>query len=270
MLFRVLLAGQLTWSIPLLTALVGIAVLYVFLRRRLTTRKRDDLQPLFFFTGLGLLYLMIGSPLSSISHLSFSLHMVQMSMLYFIIPPLILLGIPTNVYTRIITFHWIKKCKNLLFPKIALYTFAILFLIYHLPVTLTIFSQSSLIQNGYLIMLFGLSFGMWWPIVSPEWEQRFNKEQKKRYALLSGMVLMPACLLFIVNALLDGGNNPFVTQITSHLCTPAQSGTFTVLPPPFNTTFDQLLAGIFMLGMHKFGLVLTFKLGNKVIEQPES
>ncbi|WP_369293410.1 cytochrome c oxidase assembly protein, partial [Alkalihalophilus pseudofirmus] len=51
-------------------------------------------QPFLFFSSLILFYLTTGSPFAALSHLTFSSHMVQMSILFFIFPPLFLLGIP--------------------------------------------------------------------------------------------------------------------------------------------------------------------------------
>ncbi|MBY7145068.1 cytochrome c oxidase assembly protein [Virgibacillus sp. NKC19-3] len=146
----------------------------------------------------------------------------------------------------------------------ALYIFTALFLLYHLPFVLDILSQNALIQNGYLFLLFLLSFSIWWPITSPDVKQRLHGKQMKRYAFRSGILLMPACVLFTLTALTDGMNNPFLNQITSKLCVPPENGAFQLLPSPFNTEFDQLMAGIFMLGIHKFGIVFSLRLGNKI------
>ncbi len=265
MFWDVLLAGQLVWNTQLLIVLICIGIVYTFFIHRFTTLKLYHKQPLLFFLGLGFLYLTIGSPLYNISHLSFSLHMIQMSILYFIIPPIILFGIPESICNQVFEMQRLKKIMKLLFSaKMALYVFAVLFLLYHLPVVLNILSQSPYLQNGYLLLLFILSFGMWWPIASPDLKQRLCKGCMKRYGFLNGLILMPACLLFILTAFIDGGNNPFFAQITAHLCMPSQSSSFTLLPPPFNTKFDQIMAGIFMLGLHKFGLVMTFTLEKKV------
>lgn len=260
-----LLQESLAWDTRWLGYFICVAVIYAFLLGRLTNIKFYHKQPLLFLLGLGLLYLTIGSPLTSISHLSFSLHMIQMSILYFIIPPLILFGIPARMLNQVFAMSKLKRLGLLLSPKRSLHVFAVLFLIYHLPFVLNILSQYAYLQNGYLLLLFILSFGMWWPFAAPDVKQRFERKRMKRYAFRSGLMLMPACMLFIITALIDSGNNPFLSQITAELCMPAsQTGSFNLLPPPFNTKYDQLMAGIFMLGLHKVGLVLTFKLGNKV------
>lgn len=216
-----------------------------------------------FFLGLILLYFVTGSPLYTISHLSFSTHMLQMSILYFIIPPIILLGIPGLFFQRIENVFMIKGVRILLVtPKMALIVFAVLFFLYHLPFVLNVISLNSFLHNGYILVLFGLAFIMWWPLVTSYTEKYRCGKEKKHYAFLSGLILMPACLIFIVNALFDGAQNPLLHQFTAQLCLPSQTDSLSLLPWPFNSKFDQVIAGALMLGMHKFGLMLSLRLGD--------
>jgi len=251
MFYAVWLEGQLVWNMPLLAGLMCVGALYSFILLSFTNIKIHHQQPLLFFLCLVIIYVTIGSPLSDISHLSFSLHMIQMSILFFIIPPLFLLGIPDS-------FPEIIKGLNRLFlpPKAALYTFAVLFLLYHLPVVLTFLSQNSFVHNGYLFVLLVMSFSMWRPIV---------KGQNKRYAFLSGLLLLPACTLLILTAFIGGLNNPLLTQMTATLCiSPSDLSSLNILPYPFNTKFDQIMAGFLMMGMHKLALFVTVRIGKKV------
>lgn len=245
------LQGQLLWNTPLLAGLIVAAALYGFLLMNFTNGIIHLKQPFLFFLGLVLLYVTIGSPLSTVSHLSFSLHMIQMSMLFFIIPPLFLLGIPDSWRTKSA-----RLSKLFLSPSAALYTFSILFLFYHLPVILTFLSQHSTVHNGYLLVLLYTSFRMWHPIANG---------QNKRYAMLSGLLLLPACILFILNASLGEVNNPLLAQMTATFCfTPTELSSINLLPAPFNTRLDQMMAGFLMLGLHKFALIVTMRLGKKV------
>lgn len=68
---------------------------------------------------------------------------------------------------------------------------------------------------------------------------------------------MPACLLFIFSAIIDGVNNPFLTQLTAHLCIPTESLSAEILPPPFHTRYDQGMTGVLMLGIHKVTLMVV-------------
>lgn len=259
----VLLEDYLIWNTPLLVGLIGMAVIYSLFVHRYTNIKWCGKQPLFFFLSLGLLYVAIGSPLTTISHLSFSLHMIQMSILYFVIPPIFLFGIPQQVFYSLRGSPFINiVSKWTLSPKSALVVFAIFLFMYHLPAVLSVLLQNSFFHNGLIYVLLILSFHMWWPIMSPDPRQRFNKEEKSRYAVLSGILLMPACLLFVFSAFVEGINNPFLTQFTAQVCIPSQSFSLHLLPPPFHTKYDQALAGFIMLGIHKISLVATTRLSN--------
>lgn len=260
-----LLEGKIVWNIPLFVSLLSLALVYAWFISRKTTLKLYQHQPLLFFLGLSLLYVTYGSPLSAFGHLSFSAHMFQMSILYFMVPPLLLLGMSNLPLPGRISSHLVKMLSKLIVkPVVTLTSFAILFFFYHLPMVLTTLSKTPLMQYGYILFLFFLSLAMWWPIIAPTHQEHFNPEQKKRYALLSGVLLLPSCLLFILNSLLDGMSNPFLAQLTVMLCLPAQFNAFDLLPFSFNTRLDQFMGGVLMLGMHKIGLALTFLLGEKL------
>src|SRR5699024_10656873 len=105
---------------------------------------------------------------------------------------------------------------------------------------------------------------MWWPVAAPGVKHRFTYSKQKRYVFLSGLILMPACLLFIVNAFMDGMNNPFLTELTTLLSLPATSDSIDFLPFHFNTKYDQIMVGVFMMALHNFGLMLTMILGAEI------
>ena len=104
-----LIQGPLEWNIPLFSLLICIIFIYIILLKRFTNLKNNYLQPILFVLGFGLFYLTIGSPISDIIHLSFTLHMIQMSMLYFIVPPLILLGIPHHILNPLAKIPKVKQ-----------------------------------------------------------------------------------------------------------------------------------------------------------------
>ncbi|WP_176541228.1 cytochrome c oxidase assembly protein [Bacillus sp. AFS076308] len=245
-----LIEGQLVWNIPLMAGLFCMGVLYVALLRTHSELKVHPTQPLLFFSSLFLLYLTIGSPLSTLNHLLFSLHMIQMSILFFVIPPLFLLGIP-ETHTPII--------KGIsLSPFAALVTFAIMFFFYHLQAVLTFLTLNPFIHNSYLFLLLLLSFMIWRPIV---------REQNKQYAFLSGILLLPACGQLILSGLFGSATNPLLSEMMASLCiTPAGLNSLGIFPSAFNSRIDLIIAGILMMGMHKFALLLTARLKNKVIE----
>ncbi|MGM8364333.1 cytochrome c oxidase assembly protein [Virgibacillus sp. W0181] len=257
-----LLADHMTWNLNLFLFLTITSILYYFLLLHKNRFPTTAVHEAFLFnSALIILYLAIGSPLLAISYLSVSLHMLQMSVLFFIVPPLLLLGIPTVAFDQISHHPVIKKLRYLfIHPIVALTAFSALFLLYHLPILLTYISKHSLIQQTYLSVLFLLSIRMWWPITIRFPTQAINRS---KYIKQSMLFITPACLLFIVGALLDSVNNPFLTEMTAHLCLPNDFSTVQLLPAPFNTKYDQLFAGFGMMGMHKIGLVITNTLGKR-------
>lgn len=246
-----LVSGE--WNVPFLIGLIFIACLYGGLIKRFTIIKLYHRQPILFLLGLMLVYLTMGSPLSTISHLSFSFHMFFMSIHYFIIPPLLLLGIPYPFLQQIQKKPYINK---LLPPThVALYSFALLFFAYHLQMTLQIFSQYPSLHTSYMLLLFYLSFPMWSPLLTPK---QYNKKGKGSYAFKSGLLIMPACFFFIFAGILGGiGGLPLHTELNAALCLPSDFTPSDLLSFPFNSRLDQSAAGILMLGMHKLGLMIT-------------
>ncbi len=217
-----------------------VVALYVHFVMQSGSIKWYHKKPYLFFLGMILLYITAFSPLVTFTHLSFSLHMIRMSMLFFIVPPLILSGIPDAFIKK----EWRKRNKWFS-PMTALISFSVLFLVYHLPAVLNIITRYPFLYNGYSTLLFTLSVGMWWPLAGPVPDPAStfcmgNREKMKRYAMVSGLIIMPACLLFIVNSLTVGMNNPFIAQINSTLCLPASSSSFNLLPYPFNFATENL------------------------------
>lgn len=256
-LLRAYLATQMSWNIPLFIVLSLLAISYLFFVKTDQTSIFEPFQKILFISGTTLLYLMIGSPLLSLSYLSFSLHMVQMSIVFFIVPPLILLGIHNIPFAK---YKLLLRLKTVFRPKLALIMFATLFLLYHLPFMLSFISQHDFIQKLYLSTLFILAFIMWSPIALKRNEFSYNK--KRQYSKLSSLLIMPACLIFIVSALLQGMDNPFMSNLAAHLCLPSES--LQILPPPFNTKYDQMISGVLMISIHQLGIVTTKKFNDRL------
>src|SRR5690625_1463246 len=87
------------WSPYFLTFLIAIAIVYfIFIgpKRHIfgdVDRPRIREQILFYL-ALILIYFVKGSPVDLLSHIMMSAHMVQMSILYFVVPIFIIRGIP--------------------------------------------------------------------------------------------------------------------------------------------------------------------------------
>jgi putative membrane protein len=246
------------WSIRWLIGLGSLAFIYFGIYFR--TPGKAYLQPLLFLACTIITYFTFGSPLTPVSQLSFSLHMIQMSIVYFFIPPLLLLSIrPFFARWRPATG---KKCRYRWFAIFALYVFAVLFLMYHIPVMIIFLSAYPFIRVSYAVILFLLALCMWWPVTKPVYRQRVLIRGRQRYVLLSGLLLMPACMFFIVSGFMSGAENAFLDEMTAAICFPVTSVSLEILPAPFNTKYDQIASGVFMMAMHKVALMLTVKFGS--------
>lgn len=167
---------------------------YITGNRELTKR-----QVIYFLSAILLLYIVKGSPIDLMSHIMFSVHMVQMAILYLLIPPLFIIAIPVWLW------RWILKGKRIQWfysffqqPLVALLNFNIFFSFYHIPFVFDHVNTNMWLHTGYTLLLFTFAFFMWFPLVHqiPE-KESLSGIQKVAYIFGSGILLTPACALII-------------------------------------------------------------------------
>src|SRR5690625_7392896 len=96
--------------------------------------------------------------------------------------------IPKQLNNTIVNKTVIKKYDlTYLSPHARLILFSALLLLYHLPVFLSVISQHTFFQTGYIAVLFIVSFRMWWPLTSSDVKQRLTALKKKKYLMQSSM-----------------------------------------------------------------------------------
>ncbi|PTX60721.1 putative membrane protein [Melghirimyces profundicolus] len=188
-------------------------------------------KKMLFLTGLALFYLALGSPIHPIGHELFSVHMLQQSILYLIMPPLLIRGIAPWMWKRILQTapgkKWASWGKR---PVVALLMFNGLFSLYHVPRVLDFLMGNEgyhLLSHGLLVLTATL---MWWPVMTPLSEAEVLSPLKKMvYIAAAGWLLTPACALII---------------FADHLLFASYSGSaiFSVLSPEN----DQQLGGVTM------------------------
>jgi cytochrome c oxidase assembly factor CtaG len=248
---------QLTWNITLLFLLIFVIIVYLILCKKFAIGYDCKVQPYLFIGSLCILYLMKGSPLSVISHFSFSTHMLQMSLLSFFIPPFLLLGVPQSLFQT--GFLKKKKTNNnrrvnlIIIPS--LFLFGIGLLLYHFPYTALFIMVNPGMHELYLWILFFLAIMMWIPLTTPEYSKYIS--WKSKYTMLKTLVITPACLILIFLPFAPGINPLFSNMST--LCVP-QEYINQLLPFPFNTKYDQQFGGLLMFLLHKLSVFLTFKM----------
>ena len=157
-------------------------------------------QKLYFYTGLALFYIGQGSPINYIGHhYLFSVHMLQQTILYLIVPIFIWLGTPAWVLRLVMNNLVIRSVISFFTrPLIALFLFNMLFSIYHMPFIMDNLMKNDVWLFGYHTVLLFTAFMMWFPVFSPLPEiNRLNDLKKIGYIFGNGLLLTPACALII-------------------------------------------------------------------------
>jgi putative membrane protein len=153
-----------------------------------------------FASGLLVYWAAEGTPVAYYGHAHlFSSHMLQQSLLYLMVPPLIFLGIPTWMARIALGGKWARR---LLYPftqpLIAILGFNLIFSIYHIPLVFNYVFYEPVLHMGYHLLIFLSAFLMWFPVFCPlpEWN-RLSDLQRVAYIFANGVLLTPACALII-------------------------------------------------------------------------
>src|SRR5690606_13476682 len=109
---------QALWSPYFLGVLVLITILYFFVTVKWRDKFKDSeslkqKEALLFVSGMLLLYIIKGAPIDLLGHIIFSMHMFQMAFLVLLVPPLLIMGIPSWLWRAIINRPVIKPLFDL-------------------------------------------------------------------------------------------------------------------------------------------------------------
>ena len=201
---------QALWSPVYLGVLVLITLFYFLV----TTKWRDkfkDSEPLkqkealLFVSGMALLYIIKGSPVDLLGHITFTMHMVQMALLLLLVPPLLIMGIPTWLWRWIIDLPVIRPLFMFFTkPMLALILFGLFFSIYHLPLVFDFVKQDMMLHAVVSSLLFVFAIFYWWPVVNNlEGMHKFHGLKKLGFLFGLSVLMTPACALIIFS------NSPF-------------------------------------------------------------
>lgn len=197
---------QALWSPYFLTYVLIIGLLYFLItgpyRDRFGgegTQRPSVKMQLYFYTGLFLLYIVKGSPVDLMTHITMTAHMIQMSVYLFVFPIFIIKGLPKWMWKKIYYAPVIKPVLDLLTkPVISLLLFNGLFSLYHIPAIFDFSKSSPIAHTSISIILLTASFIVLIPIVSPLEElNRLSPLLKMAYVLASSLLIMPACAIII-------------------------------------------------------------------------
>jgi putative membrane protein len=117
------------WSLPVWLTFSIVVAAAIYLRGWLAIRKTrraqfTGLRLAYFFTGLAVLWLAIGSPMDGFADALLSAHMVEHLLLMSVVPPLLLLGLPVVPLLRGLPSSLVRFVIAPLLRKSALRRFA--------------------------------------------------------------------------------------------------------------------------------------------------
>lgn len=260
---------QALWSPYLFLILAAIGILYLYITYFKAKNLFKSKEAIFFYVGLILSYIILGSPIDLLGHVSFTVHMVQMAFLFLVIPPFFLWGMPDWLLRKFVLKKWFLVITH---PLIALIAFNGFFSFYHVPSIFDIAKTSMFLHTSFLIVLFVLSLMMWWHLVDKvEESQRLSGLKKIGYIFANGILITPACALIIFSKhpMYATYSDPTLWAQAMTLCVPA--GTLSALnisgPEMFislSVLEDQQTGGVIMKIIQEivYGIILAYTFFN--------
>jgi putative membrane protein len=190
------------WNLKLNLLFILGAVLYLLLTSPIYKRFRQEeavtgWKKTCFLSGLILFNFAVSSPLELLAHELFSVHMLQMSIAYFMVPPLLLLGMPGYLVQPLFEAKVLGAVLRFFTrPLISLFFFNGLISFYHVPVVFDTIMKSHVLHFVVHSVLLFAAMCMWWPIIAPVPElDRVKPLYKLALIVANGMLLTPACAL---------------------------------------------------------------------------
>ncbi|NLS88275.1 cytochrome c oxidase assembly factor CtaG [Bacillus subtilis] len=245
------------WSPYLFCILLGITAIYLYFYRRMFSKPNriTGKEMACFLSAMLFLYAAEGSPVDLLGHIMFSAHMVQMAVLYLVVPPLLIAGIPAWLWEKIIFRPAIKPVFSFFAkPLIALLLFNGIFSLYHVPLIFDTVKTDPFYHTFITWLIFVLAFFMWWPLVHKVGRLRqLSGLMKLGYIMADGMLLTPACALIMFSGapLYATYTDPSAWAEAMSLCVPADMmGQVPLTGPEMLNTLplleDQQLGAVMM------------------------
>ena len=191
------------WNPLLFIALAVIYIFYLRVMRRIPSFSESGIplkKNAAFAAGLLVVYVALAGPVAVMSNNSvLSIHMLQQSLMYVVMPPLILLGMPIEFYRFLNeqVFN-IRFLRFLRWPLLHLFLFNLLWSFYHIPFIYEYILEHVLLLEVVHVVINTSAFLMWIQVLAPDGLiNRMSYVMKMGYMFANGMLITPACALII-------------------------------------------------------------------------
>lgn len=253
---------QALWSPYLIGVIVFLIIVYflvtvVWRNNFKVSEPLKKSEAINFLVGMFLFYIIKGSPVDLTSLITFTMHMVQMVFLLFVLPIFIIRGVPWWIWKVVIEAPVVGKIfKYFSFPVVSVLIFTLTFSIYHIPLVFDTLKIDSTFHGLVTLVLFLSAFFMYWPLVNNVPNQPQMKGLYKiGYIISTAIAITPACALIIFS------NEPLYSTYTDGemwlkamaLCVPVStlSNLSTTISGPelftnISPIHDQQLGGVLM------------------------
>ncbi len=262
------------WSPYFIVVILLITAFYFMITGPWKTKFKESStvplkQQLLFVVAILFLYISKGSPVDLLGHIMFSAHMTQMAVLYLVVPPLLILGIPDWLWKSILYRPVVKPIIKLFTnPIVALIFFNGIFSLYHVPLVFDFVKTDPIYHSVMTTLIFFGALCMWWPLLTtlPDWKS-LSGIKKVGYIFADGVLLTPACalIIFASDPLYLTYSEPQAWLNALQLCVPSDmlSGLNLTGPEMFNTlpiVEDQQLGGVLMKIIQEivYGSILAY------------
>lgn len=186
-------------------------------------------KPVFFLSGMAVLWLSIASPIDGFADVLLSAHMVQHLLLMSVVPPLILLGAPVVPVLRglprwtirtmigpLLATRGLRKVGHFLIrPAVAWIVFNVTFLGWHLPAAYDFALKDERVHDFEHLCFLATSLLFWWVVLRPWPSRKLSGNWMILLYLLSADVVNTALSAFLafcnrpVYSFYIVGPNPF-------------------------------------------------------------
>ena len=179
-----------TWSLPVTSALVLTAVVYL----RGWVRVRSALpstapvwRPVAFLGGLLALWIAVGSPLRSLDEEMLVVHMVKHLLVMAVAAPLLLLGAP-HLPLAYPFLHWppvARVTRALTHPVFCWLSATLAVMVWHVPAVFELGMRSHWWHHVQFTCFFAAGLLFWWPVIQPWQKARWSRWSIPVYLFLA-------------------------------------------------------------------------------------